>query len=132
TLFLNDSTLAAPSLSAGPFTPSTVYFWRVRARNASGAGAWSPIRTFTSLVLLPEPDTAGWIRLFRGDNTGDFFTAPNNSTPPGRTLGTFPSGPYSVTGDTIRVTGNPAGQFYFKQPFSHYKVRYQMRFPNFT
>ena len=47
-----------------------MYFWRVRARNASGAGAWSPIRTFTSLVLLPEPDTAGWIRLFRGDNEG--------------------------------------------------------------
>lgn len=131
-LFLNDSNLTAPSLSAGPFTPSTVYFWRVRARNANGAGAWSPIRTFTSLVPLPAPDTAGWIRLFRGDNPGDFFTAPNNSTPPGRTLGTFPSGPYSVTGDTIRVTGSPAGQFYFKQPFSHYKVRYQMRFPNFT
>src|SRR5690606_5856838 len=66
------------------------------------------------------------------DNTADFFVANNGSTPPGRVLGTFPSGPYSVSGDTVRVTGNPAGQFYFKQPFSYYKVRYQMRFPNFT
>lgn len=129
---VNDSGVTTTSKSSPMFAPRTVYFWRVRAKNASGVGAWSTIRTFTSVVPMPEPDSAGWIRLFRGDNTADFFSAPNNSTPPGRTLNTFPGSPYTVTGDTIRVSGSPAGQFYFKQPFSHYKVRYQMHFPNFT
>jgi hypothetical protein len=129
---VNDSGFSTTTRNAGPFALSTVYFWRVRGKNASGDGAWSTIRTFTSPVLLPAPDSGGWIKVFRGTNTGDFFTAPNNSTPPGRTLGAFPGGPYSVTGDTIKVTGSPAGQFYFKQPFSRYKVRYQIRFPNFT
>lgn len=129
---VNDSTLTTASFQSNPLPPRTVYFWRVRAKNASGVSAWSAIRTFTSVVPMPQPDSAGWIRLFRGDNGADFFSAPNNSTPPGRTLNTFPGSPYTVTGDTIKVSGNPAGQFYFKQPFSHYKVRYQMYFPGFT
>lgn len=132
TTVVNDTGFATTSRAAGPFSLSTVYFWRVRGRNASGDGAWSTIRTFTSPVLLPEPDSAGWIKIFRGNNTGDFFYAPNNTTPPGRTLTPFPGGPYTITGDTIKVSGSPAGQFYFKQPFSRYKVRYQMRFPGFT
>lgn len=129
---VNDSGISTPSKPSPVFPPRTVYFWRVRAKNAQGVGAWSTIRTFTSVVPLPEPDEEGWIRLFRGDNTNDFFSAPNNNTPPGRTLNTFPGSPYTVTGDTIKVSGSPAGQFYFKQPFSHYKVRYQMYFPGFT
>jgi hypothetical protein len=128
---VDDSTLVVTTRSA-PLDLRTVSFWRVRAKNGSGVSAWSAIRSFTSSVPLPAPDSAGWIKVFRGDNTAEFFQAGNVSTPPGRVLTTFPSGPYSVTGDTIRVSGNPAGQFYFKQPFSHYKVRYQMRFPNFT
>jgi|GEM_PF-1700705 len=132
TTVVNDSSLAGPTFVSPVFNPRTVYFWRVRAKNASGVSAWSAIRTFTTIVPLPEPDSAGWIRLFRGTNTADFFSAPNNSTPPGRTLTAFPASPYTVTGDTIRVSGNPAGQFYFKQPFSHYKIRYQLRFPGFT
>jgi hypothetical protein len=131
-LVVNDSTLTTTSFQSGSLNLRTVHFWRVRSKNANGVSAWSTIYSFTTLVPLPEPDSAGWIRLFRGNNASDFFAAPNNSTPPGRTLGAFPASPYSVTGDTIRVTGNPAGQFYFKQPFSHYKIRYQMRFPNFT
>jgi Domain of Unknown Function (DUF1080) len=132
TTIVNDSSLTNPEFASPVFNPRTVYFWRVRGKNASGVSNWSVIRTFTTIVPLPEPDSAGWIRLFRGTNTSDFFSAPNNSTPPGRTLTTFPASPYTVTGDTIRVSGSPAGQFYFKQAFSHYKIRYQIRFPNFT
>ncbi len=132
TTVVNDSGITTTSKLSPVFAPRTVFFWRVRAKNAGGTGPWSAIRTFTSVVPMPEPDSAGWIRLFRGSNASDFFSAPNNSTPPGRTLNTFPGSPYTVTGDTIKVSGNPAGQFYFKQPFSHYKVRYQMYFPGFT
>src|SRR5690606_35032243 len=103
-LVVNDSGISVTSATPPAFAPRTVFFWRVRARNESGAGAWSQIRTFTSVVPLPAPDSAGWIKLFRGDNTADFFVANNGSTPPGRVLGTFPSGPYSVSGDTVRVT----------------------------
>ncbi len=129
---INDSSLTDTSMTSPTLPQRTVFFWRVRAKNGSGAGSWSAIRTFTSVVPLPAPDSAGWIRLFRGDNAADFFIANNGSTPPGRVLTTFPNNTYQVTGDTIRVSGSPAGQVYFKQPFSHYKVRYQMRFPNFS
>ncbi len=31
----------------------TVYFWRVRAVNAAGPGAWSPVRTFSTVPTAP-------------------------------------------------------------------------------
>src|SRR6185369_9184724 len=38
-------------------------------------------RAQTSTVQLPKPDSAGWIKLWRGDNPQDFFTyySPTNS-----------------------------------------------------
>ncbi|MBN1578028.1 MAG: C39 family peptidase [Chitinispirillaceae bacterium] len=48
TAVAGDTTLHLTGLS-----PSTVYFWRVCATNAAGAGAWSAIRRFTT-----EPSTA--------------------------------------------------------------------------
>ena len=43
---LTDTTFAPQS----PLTYDTRYYWRVRARNAAGAGPWSEIRTFTVAV----------------------------------------------------------------------------------
>gem|GEM_PF-6040282 len=38
---------------------STTYFWRVRGRNAGGAGPWSAVRSFTTIVEAPGvPDVA--------------------------------------------------------------------------
>ncbi len=37
-----------------PFLANDVqYFWRVRARNAGGAGPWSEVRSFTTIVAAP-------------------------------------------------------------------------------
>jgi len=69
------------------------------------------------------------MKLFRGDNASDFYIANNGNTPPAKAQTAFPNSTYSISGDTIKVTGSPAGQVYFKIPFSHYRVRYQMRFP---
>lgn len=83
-------------------------------------------------VRLPQPDKDGWIRLFRGDNGADFYIANNSGTAPAKAKLTFPNGTYTRSGDTLRVTGSPGGQIYFNQSFSHYHVRYQMRFPGNT
>lgn len=83
-------------------------------------------------VKLPEPDRDGWIRLFRGNNQGDFYIANNDSSAPARVKLNFPNGTYTAKGDTIQVTGNPSGQIYFNKSFSHYRVSYQMHFPGNT
>lgn len=83
-------------------------------------------------VRLPEPDKDGWIRLFRGNNPGDFYIANNGGSAPAKSKLAFPNETYSGSGDTLKVTGKPGGQIYFNQGFSHYRVRYQMRFPGST
>jgi Domain of Unknown Function (DUF1080) len=83
-------------------------------------------------VTLPKPDSSGWIKLFRGNNASDFYIANNGNTAPSKAQITFPNNTFAIRGDTITVTGSPAGQLYFKVPFSHYRVRYQMRFPGNT
>ncbi len=83
----------------------------------------------TAQVVLPPPDSQGWIHLFRGTNTGDFYIANNGALPPAQSKLTFPNATYGARGDTIQVTGSPSGQIYFNQSFSHYRIRYQMHFP---
>jgi hypothetical protein len=78
---------------------------------------------FAQNIQLPAPNAQGWIKLFRGDNTADFYS----HTREGQTDGAFPSNTFRVTGDTVRVSGSPTGHFAFKQVFSHYHIRTQMR-----
>lgn len=80
-------------------------------------------------VRLPQPDKDGWIKLFRGDNPGDFYIANNGGRAPALSKAAFPNTTYTGQGDTLKVTGTPSGQIYFNQSFSHYRVSYQMRFP---
>ncbi len=87
---------------------------------------------FAQTVKLPTPDSLGWMKLFRGNNASDFYIANNGNTAPAQAQTTFPNSTFAIRGDTITVTGNPAGQVYYKIPFSHYRVRYQMRFPGNT
>lgn len=54
---LNDSTVAGDSFAVPVFLAnSTLYYWRVKAKNAAGASAWSSVEKFTTdmerLVLL--------------------------------------------------------------------------------
>jgi hypothetical protein len=79
----------------------------------------------TSTVQLPKPDSAGWIKLWRGDNQSDFFTyySPSNNN------NAFPDNTFKFNKDTITVTGSPTGHLIFKQAFSHYRVRYEQMMP---
>lgn len=43
----SDLTRTSPSLTLSDFNPSTPYYWRVRATNSAGSGAWSPQRSYT-------------------------------------------------------------------------------------
>jgi hypothetical protein len=53
-MLVNDS-LAATSRAIGPLADNTVYFWRVRARNAAGESDWSTVFRFTTgTAPLPE------------------------------------------------------------------------------
>jgi hypothetical protein len=77
------------------------------------------------VVTLPKPDSAGWIKLWRGDNASDFYTyySPTNTNK------TFPDNTFKFSKDTILVSGSPTGHIVFKQPFSHYRVRFEMMEP---
>lgn len=82
TFVVHDSTLTGLGRAVGPLTPKTTYYWRVQARNAAGAGAFSDIWTFTSVVAMPlitaQPrDTtviAGATAVFSVTATGDSLT----------------------------------------------------------
>jgi Domain of Unknown Function (DUF1080) len=92
-----------------------------------GGLSWSQ----TPVVNLPQPDSEGWIKLFRGTNTSDFysFMATNRSVP-SQNKGAFPNNVFTVVaGDTIQSAGSPAGHLIFKQKFSHYRIQYQTRWP---
>lgn len=54
-LFADDSTLVDTLVSLGGFDSSGTYYWRVRAKNAGGASAWSEVRSFTTVTsgVLP-------------------------------------------------------------------------------
>lgn len=85
---------------------------------ATGAGAQA--------VKLPAPDKDGWIRLFRGDNLGDFYA--RTATDIDKDLA-FPNGTFKAQGDTIQTTGSPTGHLAFKQAFSHYQFRMELMIP---
>jgi hypothetical protein len=87
---------------------------------------WSQI--VKPIVTLPAPNSSGWIKLTRGNNASDFYTFYSGATiAEGRK--TFPDNTFKYIGDTIDVKGTPTGHVIFKQPFSHYRIRYQYRFP---
>lgn len=61
-LTANDSLVNELSFDASPLLYYTTYFWRVRAKNMAGYGAYSPPRKFTTTlaapVLVSPPDGA--------------------------------------------------------------------------
>ena len=52
-LIINDSAVTTPSKQIGPLLPSSTYFWKVNARSADGAGEYSRISRFTTMVSFP-------------------------------------------------------------------------------
>ncbi|MDZ7360651.1 MAG: T9SS type A sorting domain-containing protein [candidate division KSB1 bacterium] len=45
---LDDSTITAKSKAVGPLAYSKTFYWRVKAKNATGASAWSSFRKFST------------------------------------------------------------------------------------
>jgi hypothetical protein len=83
-------------------------------------------------VNLPAPDSAGWIKIFRGaQDTGNFYRYTGSSrVVPAQNRLSWPADPFTVLGgDTIRSDGSPGGLLVFKQTLSHYRVRFQMKWP---
>ena len=80
----------------------------------------------TPVVDLPKPDANGWIKLFRGNNASDFFTyySDKNSN------NAFPDNTFKSSADTVVVSGTPTGHFIFKQPFSHYRIKFEEMMPD--
>jgi hypothetical protein len=50
TAIVDDSAITSTSRSIGPLSTSTAYYWRVRAKNAGGAGTWSETWSFTTIA----------------------------------------------------------------------------------
>jgi hypothetical protein len=67
-LILDDSTLAENSRDMGPLNGATYYFWRVRAKNRAGWGAWM---TMSFNTLPPPPGDTNPIAPL--DSAGDFL-----------------------------------------------------------
>jgi hypothetical protein len=80
-------------------------------------------------VPLVQPDAQGWIKLFRGDNTSDFYTFYQSGAKPSNARRPFPDNTFKIKGDTIQVSGSPTGHLMFKQPFSYYCAKVELLFP---
>lgn len=110
--------------------------FRIRLRNGAVALALCGIALGMAraqsipTVKLPKPDSAGWIKIWRGDNQADFSVYTGNGSPAQEASKNPFNGPFYVQGgDTIRTTGSPNGQLIFKQVFSHYMLEVQLRWP---
>ncbi len=55
TLVADDSTITTTSRQVGPLLPITLYYWRVRAKNAAGSGPYSARFGFTTTAAPPAP-----------------------------------------------------------------------------
>ena len=89
-------------------------------------------QTLAPGVNLPAPDSAGWIRIFRGvQDTSNFYRYTGGSrVVPAQNKQAFPGDPFTILGsDTIRSDGSPGGLLIFKQTLSHYRVSFKMRWP---
>lgn len=51
---LSDDSLAGTSRTVGPLSGSSSYYWRVRASNQLGTGAWSEVRLFSTSAVVPD------------------------------------------------------------------------------
>ncbi|MBN1131264.1 MAG: hypothetical protein JXA71_19905 [Chitinispirillaceae bacterium] len=50
---VNDSTLTGTSRAIGPLVGATTYYWRVKAKNSYGWGAWSSVWSFMTIYQPP-------------------------------------------------------------------------------
>ncbi len=53
-LTVNDTSLVGTSRTIGPLLYTTPYYWKVRAKNNLGAGEYSAVQTFTTIVAAPQ------------------------------------------------------------------------------
>jgi hypothetical protein len=54
TTVVDQSGVSGTSYAVSGLTNNTIYYWRVRAVNAGGTSAWSPVWSFTTIVAAPE------------------------------------------------------------------------------
>jgi hypothetical protein len=105
-VFKTDSTLSLTdtSIVVGGLAGSTTYYWRVRAKNATAASAWSADRSFTTITQFP---------LYITGTNGTVTRSPNQLSYDSGTVVSLtagPSGGYQFVGWSGDLSGslNPA------------------------
>jgi len=100
----NDSALTKDTLTiSSGLIPNTIYFWRVKAKNASGVSAWSLIWSFKTRSAMPLTNltvTAPTYSYY--DNYG--WTSFDTSTGKGTLTVTFSASDSNGSSDTITYT----------------------------
>jgi len=124
TTVIDDSTLTTTSRAFGSFNYNTVYYWRVSAKNAAGAGAYSSVWSFNTSTTAIRSKEIMLQQLALGNGKSLRFSLPQRAHVVIRILNTQ-GRVVSKLLDENRIEGNCTIPLYPELKDSHYLLDFR-------